>query len=222
MGQLCSVGNPSTDGCSSALEVPRGSGAGCRWGDQAEDPVRPRASRSTRSQSLGSPPRRGAGGKGVQEKVSVPTMKLSGGARSGLRLGSYKTGSSDRARPAPPQPETRGHAGTTAHAPGRGTRAAAAARRPRSAPHTRRAAAQPTAAHTRRRPEGNRGGCSGTWGDGAVRTQPAGRAQERGLSGGDRCAARRGEVRIPRVGVGWEELGGRGRSEAGSGKHVGT
>lgn len=89
MGQLCSVGNPSTDGCSSALEVPRGSGAGCRWGDQAEDPVRPRASRSTRSQSLGSPPRRGAGGKGVQEKVSVPTMKLSGGARSGLRLGSW-------------------------------------------------------------------------------------------------------------------------------------
>lgn len=107
MGQLCRVGNPSTDGCSSALEVPRGSGAGCRWGDQAEDPVRPRASRSTRSQSLGSPPRRGAGGKGVQEKVSVPTMKLSGGARSGLGLGSYKTRSLDRARPAPPRPSPR-------------------------------------------------------------------------------------------------------------------
>lgn len=116
MGQLCRVVAPSTDGCrwegcssdscSSALGVPRSSGAAYCWGD----PVCPRTALSTRSEPPESPPRPGGGGgKGVQKKVSVPTVNLSRGGRSGLRLGSCKKESSDRARlPAPAQLETRG------------------------------------------------------------------------------------------------------------------
>lgn len=96
MGQLCKVIAPSTDdcrwegcsseGCSSALGVPRSSGAAYCWGD----PVRPRTALSTRSEPPEFPPRPGEGaGKGVQKKVSVPTVNVSGGGRSGLRLGSW-------------------------------------------------------------------------------------------------------------------------------------
>lgn len=231
MGQLCKVIAPSTDdcrwegcsseGCSSALGVPRSSGAAYCWGD----PVRPRTALSTRSEPPEFPPRPGGGaGKGVQKKVSVPTVNVSGGGRSGLRLGSCKKESSDRARlPAPAQLETRGHAGTTSHAPGRGTRAAAAARRPRSGLRSRCAATQSTASRTRRRPGGTRRYCSEAWGGEGGHNHSTGEAgsgalgeQEGGLNG-----ERLGVQLCSGEGVGRKE-GWRGGIEAGSREHVGA
>lgn len=215
MGQLCRVVAESTDGCrwegcssnacSSALGVPRSWGAGCFGGD----PVRPRTALSTRSEPPESPPRPGGGGgKGVQKKVSVPTVNLSGGGRSGLRLGSCKKRSSDRAHlPALAQLETRGHAGATAHAPGRGRRAAAAARRPRSGLRLRCAATESTASRTRRRPGGTGGDCSEAWGGEGGHNNSARGKREAGPSGTER-RTQRGETRGAALQPGGSGVGG--------------
>lgn len=115
--------------------------------DPVADPWRTPAPWNSRYERPGPLPPTGAGGKGVQEKVSGPTVKTSGdGARSGLRRGSCKTGWSGGVGGAHTQ-AARG----SPHAPGWGKPAAAAARHPPN-PHSRFAAARPTTARTRRRP----------------------------------------------------------------------
>lgn len=241
MGQLCRLDGPSTDlfpsegsssgSCSSALGVLRGSGTRGRRGDRAGDPGRPPAPRNTRYERPGSLPRAGGGGKGVQEKVSVPTVKLSMGARSGLRLGSCKTGSSDRAgrgRPSPagdPGPRgghrTRtwpGNAGNGGSSPSTlrsalATRSSSAHSRAHSPPSggdpggSLRGLGRREAENSAREPRGPGSGAGGGPGGRAQRGRNADRAAWPGLG------------MHPREGsVGKSRAGG---TEAGPRKHVG-